>query len=102
MKKLLLILIIIPQICFSDALTMMGIMDCGLWLDARNSNRAVVLESHIQGFVNGWNFGRGGKDIWKYPTNLSASQVYYYLDAECRKNPMDHPRGILIRFLNAR
>lgn len=102
MKKLLLILLIIPQICFAEAFTMKGGLDCGTWLVARQSNRAGVLEAHIQGFVNGWNFGRKGKDIWLKPTKMTDSQVYYYIDAECRKNPMDDPRVIMLKFLNAR
>ena len=81
---------------------MKGLIDCGIWLDARNSNRAGIFEAHIQGFVNGWNFGRKGKDIWLYPTKISESQVYYYIDTQCRQNPMDDPRGIMIKFLNSR
>ena len=67
MKKLILIPILIPQICFAEGFTMKGGLDCGMWLHGRQSNSAGTLEADIQGFVNGWNFGTKGMDIWYYP-----------------------------------
>ena len=86
MKKLLLILLIIPALSFGERVWIQGSLDCGLWLDARKNNDSDVIKTAALSFANGYAFG-SGRDVWQKPTKISPSQLNYMVDQKCRDDP---------------
>jgi hypothetical protein len=86
MKKLLLILLIIPALSFGERVWIQGSLDCGLWLDARKNNSSEILEGVVLPFANGYAHG-SGQDVWLKPTKISPSQLNYMVDQKCRNDP---------------
>jgi hypothetical protein len=92
---------VIPQISYADY-TIKGLLDCELWLKARLTNRSENLETAVQSFVNGFNAGRNGKDLWYYPNKMTVDQVFYYVDSKCSSNAQESVYTILSRYLDSR
>ena len=92
-----------------------GIIDCGEWLDKRENRTHITFyyEGHVMGYINGYNAARSlnifknknvsgaykQRDVWSYPSSITPSQVYYYLDKECAANPLEFVNIILYDFL---
>ena len=115
MKKLLLTLLMIPTLSFGEEQVVYGTIDCGEWLDKR-ANRTVqtdYYEGIVMGHINGYNDARSvnnfknknvsgtykQRDVWSYPSKITPSQVYYYLDKECAANPLEVVNTILYDFI---
>ena len=56
MKKLLLLVLMIPTISFGELVTKYGSINCGDWLDTRKNSSATTLryEDRVMGFINGY------------------------------------------------
>ena len=85
MKKLLLILLILPTLS-SALVTTYSNVNCGKWLDLRKGDLANQSEQRAVGFVDGLVRGNGF-DAWDKPTKITPSQLFYMIDNECRANP---------------
>lgn len=73
-----------------ETLTVLGNVDCGQWLKARQTNTAQHYEQYMIGLVNGMVLG-GAIDIWKVNGSaVSQQQLYYWTDAYCQKNPLSN------------
>lgn len=65
-----------------------GMVDCGLWRDARKKDSAAVLEGYLVGLINGMAVA-SQTEIWKAKgISVTESQVYYWMDGFCEKNPL--------------
>lgn len=65
-----------------------GTLDCGLWMDGRKSGNASVLEHYVMGTINGMALGRS-MEIWNAKgVETTRSQLYYWMDSFCAKNPL--------------
>ena len=85
MKKLLLILLILPTLS-SALVSAYSDVNCGKWLDARKGNLASTYEQRAVGFFDGLVKARDF-DAWEKPTAITPSQLFYFIDNECRANP---------------
>ena len=89
-----LLLLVIPFLTFADPffsdefkdITLKGSVDCGKWLDARRSNASMMLEQTVVGYFNGLAMGTNF-DVWMKPKKISASQLFYMVDNDCKKSP---------------
>ena len=101
MKKYFTIfLILISCAANSQDLSIEGQLDCGKWLDARKRNSASVLEHYIIGTVNGVTIG-SGLEIWSAGgIRTTRSQLYYWMDAYCTKNPLNDVFPGVIEFVD--
>jgi hypothetical protein len=69
-------------------ISLMGTVDCGMWLDARNKKIATALESYSVGYVNGLAVG-SSIDIWTAKgASVSSAQLHFWMDEYCKKNPL--------------
>ena len=73
----------IPTLSFGEEVWIQGKLDCGLWLDGRKNNSSKILETAVMSFANGYAFG-SQRDVWRKPTQISASQLNYMVDQKCR------------------
>ncbi len=72
------------QVHIEGALT-----DCGDWIQARQQNRSVVLESYIIGYLGGFSSG-SHREFWSADgRNISREAVYLWMDNYCRSNPLN-------------
>ena len=63
-------------------------LDCGQWLDARQTKQSSVYEAFVNGLLTGMSMG-SGISLWGYPPNpVSQAQLFYWLDEYCRTNPL--------------
>ncbi len=101
MKKYAAILLMLLTISAKgQELSIEGQLDCGKWLDARKQNSAVVLENYIIGVVNGMTIG-SGIEIWTARgVKTTRSQLYYWMDAYCTKNPLNDVFPGVIEFVD--
>ena len=67
--------------------TIKGLADCALWVEARNVGRSVALEHYMVGFINGISMG-SNVDIWG-AREIRQEQFYLWIDKWCRDNPLD-------------
>lgn len=87
--RLLIILLLYPLFSFSEGTVLVGNVDCGTWLDARNTQRAQILEGYAHGFANGWSL-KSGKSIWVGKHQINKNQLFYALDYYCKENPLSN------------
>ena len=67
---------------------MEGTVDCGMWVAARTSHRAEMVESFALGQISGMAFG-AGIEVWQANgSKMSREQFYLWLDKYCRDNPL--------------
>lgn len=72
----------------AELIPLRGSVDCGMWIDARSKNSAVALESFNVGLVNGLSIG-SALNIWSAKgVEVSQSQLNYWMDEYCKKNPL--------------
>ena len=76
----------------SKGIVTKGILDCGLWLDARRGNNAISLEHYLVGLINGLALGRGIEIWYAKGIEVNERQLHYWMDSYCARNPM---RGVL-------
>ena len=75
---------------YGAPMTINGVADCGMWLEARATNRAMPLEHGLQGFINGISQG-SGFDVWTANgVRTSKEQAFFYIDNYCQKNPLSN------------
>ncbi len=73
----------------AQGVAVQGHLDCATWLEARKSNNAARFEHYVLGFVNGLALGRM-VDIWNAKAvKVTNSQLYYWMDNYCNKNPLN-------------
>lgn len=66
-----------------------GLVDCGVWVQARQTQRAGILEGNLIGFINGLALGRG-VDVWTSAgKRISREQAFLWMDNYCRTNPLE-------------
>jgi hypothetical protein len=99
MKKIFFVfLILLSAKSFGQNINVEGLLDCGKWLDARKQGSASALEHYAIGTVNGLSLG-SGYEIWMGDGNRTTrSQLFYWLDAHCTKNPLDNVVSALMQF----
>ncbi len=93
MIKIIFVLVMtLSGIANAQNIPVQGSVDCGMWLDARDKKIALALENFSVGLVNGLALGTG-VDIWGGKGYIvSQSQLHYWMDQYCKKNPVS---GIL-------
>ncbi len=65
-----------------------GDLDCGLWMRARQQNKANVFESYVLGFLDGISAGED-REFWRGNGQIiSRDSVYLWIDNYCRSNPL--------------
>jgi len=73
---------------YGAPITLNGIADCAMWIEARSTNRAVPLEHSLQGYLNGIATG-AGIDVWTANgVRTSKEQAFLFIDNYCQKNPL--------------
>jgi hypothetical protein len=73
---------------YGAPMTLNGVADCGMWIEARATNRAMPLEHSLQGFINGVSLG-SGFDVWTANgVRTSKEQAFFFIDNYCQKNPL--------------
>lgn len=70
--------------------TAIGLVDCGKWVQARTQGTAPMLESFLQGYMNG--LSRGSRiEFWTAGgQQVSAAQVFLWMDNYCRRSPLSN------------
>ena len=105
MKKLLLIVILMctNAVYAQTVIQTQSSVDCGLWVNSRKTNSAIVLESYLIGTVNGLALG-ASIDIWRGTNKLlvSTEQFYLWMDNWCQKNPLKETLEGVFDFANER
>ena len=69
-------------------LALMGGVDCGIWISARESKSLVSVESYVQGLVNGFSWG-AKVSIWDQKP-VTREQFFLWMDKFCRENPLEN------------
>jgi len=106
MKKLLLILLILPTLS-SALVTTYSNVNCGKWLDLRKGNLANQKnlanqsEQRAVGFFDGL-VRANGFDAWDKPTKITPSQLFYMIDNECRANPASKVQDSILKIFIGR
>ena len=96
--KTLVSILLLTQVAFSQGVTIIGNLDCGMWIESRSQNASESLEHYTWGFYNGMT-QNSRFDFWKKPYPISPEQTYLWLDKYCRENPLsDAIRGMVILF----
>ena len=102
MKKLIFITILIfSSTSLKAEAVIIGSVDCGLWLKAREESTSLILEAAAQGFLNGYATGTM-QNIWFTPTKITPTQAFYYVDNYCKKNPLSDMNTGLMRLIESR
>lgn len=66
-----------------------GKLDCGDWVEARNSQRSQIYEGVLVGLLNGMALG-SGVEIWEgRGIRMSRTQAFLWMDNYCRTNPLN-------------
>lgn len=90
-QQLLSFALALGLVCSTPAaaqITLRGVTDCGLWLDARKQERAVALEHYLVGLVSGLAFG-SQTEIWNARGGaVTDKQLFYWMDGFCERNPL--------------
>lgn len=90
-RQLLSFALALGMVCSTSAaaqITVWGVTDCGLWLDARKHKRAVALEHYLVGLVSGLAFG-SQTEIWNARGDaVTDKQLFYWMDGFCERNPL--------------
>jgi hypothetical protein len=74
----------------SQAVSVLGDVNCGMWLDARTKRASIAFEAYLQGLLNGISIG-SGVEFWKAKqTTLALPQVLYWMDNYCRTRPLSN------------
>jgi hypothetical protein len=89
MKKLFFVsMMMLSSLVNAQHIPVQGSVDCGMWLDARDKKVALALENFSVGLVNGLALGTG-VDIWGGKGYIvNQSQLHYWMDQYCKKNPV--------------
>jgi hypothetical protein len=86
----------------AQRVTVQGTVDCGIWLDGRKANAARALEHFAAGLVNGISIG-SGVEIWNAQgISTSFSQLYYWIDSYCTRNPLKDVTQAVVAFADER
>lgn len=86
---LLLMLILATGSAHSQVSIEGSVSDCGQWVAARKTDRAMAFEHYALGILAGMSMATN-KEFWRAKgTNVSREAVYLWIDNYCQSHPLD-------------